>query len=208
MFTGIVEEIGTIQDIDDDGNGRRFTIACSTVLEGLALGDSVSVDGACHTIAALTSSTFEVQSVATTLERTTLGKFGIGRRVNLERAATLGTRMGGHLVQGHVDEVGRIESVTRNDELVLLDFTLPDEVARITVLHGSITMNGVSLTVNAIPAPDRAQVSIIPFTWSHTNLSDLTPGDGVNLEGDVIGKYVHRLLSAPSSADLRARWGY
>jgi len=208
VFTGIVEEIGTIQGVKPEGSGRRFTIGCSTVLAGLALGDSVSIDGACHTVTDLASDSFSVQSVATTLERTTLGRFESGRRVNLECAATLGTRMGGHLVQGHVDGVGTIESVTREGEVALLDFTLPEEVARVTVLHGSVTMNGVSLTVNALPAPNIAQVSIIPFTWSHTVLSDLAPGDGVNLEGDVIGKYVHRLLAAPSAADLRARWGY
>ncbi len=208
MSTGIVEEIGTVDACEPAGNGRRFTIGCATVLDKLALGDSVSIDGACHTVTDLTPDSFSVQSVATTLERTILGHFEIGRRVNLERAAILGTRMGGHLVQGHVGGVGMIQSIASVNELVLIDFTLPEEVARVTVLHGSITMNGVSLTVNALPGTDVAQVSIIPFTWSHTALSDLTPGDGINLEGDLIGKYVHSLLSPPGSADLRARWGY
>lgn len=208
MFTGIVEDIGSIREVRFEGNGRRFTVSCVTVLNGLELGDSVSIDGACHTVTDLATDSFNVQSVATTLQRTTLGGFEVGRRVNLERAATLGTRMGGHLVQGHVDGVGIVKSVEVVDELVLLDFTLPEEVARVTVLHGSITMNGVSLTVNALPAVDVAQASIIPYTWSHTALSDLATGDGVNLEGDLIGRYVHRLLSAPASADLRARWGY
>jgi riboflavin synthase len=210
MFTGIVEEVGRIAMVAPMGNGRVFRIEAATILPGLALGDSVAVDGACHTVTALHPDGFEVQSVATTLGRTTFGGFQPGRRVNLERAMSLAQRLGGHLVQAHVDGVGEVLSVRPRDELVLIDFSLPDEVAPVTVLHGSITLNGVSLTVNALPAPGVAQVSIIPFTWSHTAMPDLAPGDGVNLEGDMIGKYVRRLLQLPGQAgeDLRRGWGY
>jgi riboflavin synthase len=210
VFTGIVEEVGTITAVRPVGNGRGFAIAARDVLAGLRLGDSVSIDGACHTVSALAPDGFEVQSVATTLSRTTLGGFTVGRRVNLERAMSLDQRLGGHLVQGHVDGVGEVVAVEPRDELVLIDFSLPEEVAAVTILHGSITLDGVSLTVNALPGPGLAQVSIIPFTWSHTALSELRPGRKVNLEGDVIGKYVRRLLGAPGAAaeDLRRSWGY
>jgi riboflavin synthase len=152
---------------------------------------------------------FTVDSIATTLGRTTFGEFEPGRRVNLERAMALGQRLGGHMVQGHVDGVGEVTRIVPREELVLIDFTLPDEVAAVTILHGSITLDGVSLTVNALPEPGTAQVSIIPFTLEHTNLADLRVGDRVNLEGDVIGKYVRQLLGpAPGATDLRAAWGY
>jgi riboflavin synthase len=209
MFTGIVEEIGTIQAVEPVGNGRGFRIGARRVLEGVRLGDSISIDGACHTVTRFDEGAFEVQSVGTTLERTTFGAFAPGRRVNLERALSFGTRLGGHLVQGHVDGVGEVLSIKRRDELVLIDFRMPDEVARVTVLHGSVTLNGISLTVNALPAPGVGQVSIIPFTWEHTAIRELRVGDGVNLEGDMIGKYVRHLLGAPGEAvDLRRGWGY
>ena len=200
MFTGIVEEVGVVAAVRPVGAGVEFDVRASTVLEGIALGDSIAMDGVCLTATAFDAEGYTVQAVATTLGRTTLGEFAPGRRVNLERAAALGARLGGHLVQGHVDGVGEVVSVTPRGELVLIDFTLPREVDEVTVLHGSITLNGVSLTVNGLPAPGTAQVSIIPFTWEHTNLADLRPGSRVNLEGDLIGKYVRRLLERPREA--------
>lgn len=212
MFTGIVEEIGTIGSVSEVGNGRELQIRAATVLEGTAPGDSISVDGVCLTVTALLPTRFVVQGIATTLERSILGDYRVGRRVNLERAAALGTRLGGHLVQGHVDGVGRVRSVEPRDELTLIEVAVPEEVAATTVLHGSVTLNGISLTVHALPEPDVVQVSIIPFTRDHTNVSDLQVGDPVNLEGDLIGKYVRRLLEAPARAtggqDLRRAWGY
>ncbi|HET7276251.1 MAG TPA: riboflavin synthase [Longimicrobiaceae bacterium] len=208
MFTGIVEEIGTVAEVQPDGNGRSFHIHCAAVLEGLQPGDSVSVDGACHTVTAARADGFSMQSVATTLERTTVGGFRIGHRVNLERAVSLSTRLGGHLVQGHVDAVAQVKRIVPREEHVLIDITLPSDAAQVTILHGSLAINGVSLTVNALPESGIAQVSIIPYTLKHTTLGDLTEGDGVNLETDLIGKYVRRLLSSPASADLRATWGY
>jgi riboflavin synthase len=130
--------------------------------------------------------------------------------VNLERALSLGQRLGGHIVQGHVDGLGEVIRIDRRDELVLIDFRMPDDVAAVTVLHGSITLNGISLTVNELPSPGVCQVSIIPYTWEHTNLLELREGDAVNLEGDTIGKYVRHLLGAPAGGGehvLRG-WGY
>lgn len=218
MFTGIIEEVGVVTDVRDLGNGREFVIRADRVLDETALGDSIAVDGVCLTVADLEDGRFTVQAIGTTLGRTTLGEFRSGRRVNLERALSLGERLGGHLVQGHVDGTATIQAVERHEELVLIDFSLPEDVARVTVLQGSITLNGVSLTVNALPSPGVAQVSIIPFTWEHTALSDLRQGDGANVEGDLIGKYVRHLLGVPGrrpgssdrgeEKDLLRSWGY
>lgn len=217
MFTGIVEEVGTVEQVRREGNGLVFTIACEGVLAGLGLGDSVAIDGACLTVTSLLDHAFTVQAVGTTLGRTTFGSFAAGRRVNLERALSLGQRLGGHIVQGHVDGLGEVVSIRREQELVLIDFRTPEDVASVTVLHGSITLNGISLTVNALPAPELCQVSIVPFTWEHTNLADLREGDAVNLEGDTIGKYVRHLLGMPAaqaaggvpqSEHVMRAWGY
>lgn len=218
MFTGIIEEVGRVLRVEEEGNGVAITIAAGSILRGVRLGESIAVDGACQTVVAFTDEEFTVQAVATTLARTTLGSFAQGRRVNLERALALGDRLGGHMVQGHVDGIGDVLSVEPQDELVLIDFGLPAEVAPVTVLHGSITLNGISLTVNALPRPGVCQVSIIPHTWTHTALADLRVGDAVNIEGDLIGKYVRRLLAAPAEqgagsapqtgVDLRSAWGY
>lgn len=215
MFTGLVEEIGVVERSEPAQDGRRFRIRAAAVLDGTEIGDSISIDGACHTVTAIGPEYFEVQSVATTLGRTTLGEFDRGRRVNLERSLAVGERLGGHLVQGHVDAVGEVVAITPGEGHVLIDFTLPDIVARVTILHGSITLNGVSLTVNGLPSPGVAQVSIIPHTWEVTALPDLRVGSRVNLEGDLIGKYVRQLLGAPageaereSVAHVRKAWGY
>ena len=216
MFTGIVEEVGTVADVRPAGNGVELRIAAQTVLDGLALGDSVAHDGVCLTVTSIESDAYTVQAVATTLERTTVGEFAPGRRVNLERALAFGARLGGHLVAGHVDAVGKVVSIRPEEELTLIDFQVPVEIAAVTVLHGSIALNGISLTVNDLPAPGTVQVSIIPFTLEHTNLADLRQGDAVNLEGDLIGKFVRHLLGAPAvgsgatpeAGDLLRAWGY
>jgi riboflavin synthase len=208
VFTGIVEEVGTVEEVRPEGNGTVFTISAGTVREGMGLGDSIAVDGACLTVTSLPDHAFTVQAVGTTLGRTTFGDFRVGRRVNLERALALGQRLGGHVVQGHVDGLGEVESIRRSEELVLIEFTLPEDVAAVTVLRGSITLNGVSLTVNELPRPGICQVSIIPFTWEHTNLADLAEGDRVNLEGDTIGKYVRHLLGQPGAEHVVRGWGY
>ena len=212
MFTGIVEEVGEILAVEPLGNGRSISIGAVRVLNGLSAGDSISVDGACQTVTGLDASGFRVQAVATTLERTTFAALAPGRRVNLERALAVGGRLGGHLVQGHVDGTGEIRSIEEIGELILIDLSVPPEVSAVTVLHGSITVNGISLTVNALPAPGMVQLSIIPFTRDHTAIGELEIGDAVNLEGDLIGKYVRHLLGEPGSRkegqDPSASWGY
>ena len=189
MFSGIVEAVGRIAEVEPVANGRRLRIEAPFVAE-LGEGDSVAVEGVCLTATSFGDGCFHVEAIATTLSRTTLGGLEAGARVNLERALALGDRLGGHMVQGHVDGVGEVVRVEREGEHVLLDVSLPDVVREVTVLHGSIAMAGVSLTVNALPAPDVAQVALIPYTWDHTTLRDLRPGDGVNLEGDMLGRFV------------------
>jgi riboflavin synthase len=194
MFSGIVEEVGRIREVAPLDGGVRLHIAAERVLEGLASGDSVAVAGVCQTVTALDAEGFAVVAIGTTLSRTTLGDLRPGARVNLERALVFGGRIDGHLVQGHVDGVGEVLRVERVGEHRLIDIRMPEVVAEFTVLHGSIAVDGVSLTVNAIPAPGVAQVAIIPYTWEQTTLSELEPGDRVNLEGDMLGKFVVQYL--------------
>jgi riboflavin synthase len=192
MFTGIVTAIGRVAEAWRDGGGLELAIEAP--YDDLALGESVAMDGACLTVKERSSGRFVVHVVATSLDRTRFGRYVPGRRVNLERALQVGDRLGGHLVQGHVDGVGLIETVTDRDDARLLDIRVPGEVAGVTVPLGSITVDGVSLTVNALPAPSVIQVSLIPFTLQHTTLGERVPGDEVQLEGDMIGKYVRALM--------------
>jgi riboflavin synthase len=194
MFTGIVEEVGTVRAAEPLDGGRRITVGAGRVLDGLMPGDSIAVNGVCQTVVALTGEAFVVEAIGTTLSRTTLGEFETGRRVNLERPLALGDRLGGHLVQGHVDAVGFVSAIERRGEHVLLDVALPDVIADVAVLHGSIAIDGVSLTINALTADDTVQVALIPHTWNHTTLSTLETGDGVNVEGDMIGRFVTHWL--------------
>jgi riboflavin synthase len=199
MFTGIVAAVGDVRSVEVLTQARRLEIGTPAgFLDGVRAGDSVAVDGVCQTVVACDDTSFTVSAIGTTLSRTTLGGLEPGRRVNLELALALGERLGGHLVQGHVDGTGRVEAIEHRDEYVLLDVSLPPEVEEVTVLHGSITIDGVSLTVNALPAPGRAQVALIPYTWEHTNLNRLAEGDAVNLEGDMLGRFVVHHLKARS----------
>jgi riboflavin synthase len=192
MFTGIVTEIGTVTQAARAGGGLELTIA--SAYRDLEPGESVAVDGACLTVEAATRETFSVHVVHTSLERTRFADYGEGRRVNLERALRLGDRLGGHLVQGHVDGIGTVESVADPKDARLVDLRVPQDIAQVSVAQGSITVDGVSLTVNAKPAQNVIQLSLIPFTLQHTTLGERRPGDRVHLEADTIGKYVRALM--------------
>ena len=192
MFTGIVTEIGTVREARPVDGGLDLTIDCT--YPDLAAGESVAVDGACLTVAAVVERGFMARVVRTSLDRTRFGDLRAGRKVNLERALRVGDRLGGHLVQGHVDGVGTVRGVESRQDARLLDVEAPPEVARVSVPLGSITVDGVSLTVNAIPAPGTIQISLIPFTLEHTTLAERRPGDRVHLEADTIGKYVAALM--------------
>jgi riboflavin synthase len=199
MFTGIVTAVGVVRSVEQLVQARRLEIGTPAgYLDGVAEGDSIAVDGVCQTVVAHTSDSFTVEAIGTTLSRTTLGDMEPGRRVNLELALSFGERLGGHLVQGHVDGTGQVLAIDRQDEYVLLDVSLPEDVAEVTVLHGSITIDGVSLTVNALPRLRQAQVALIPYTWDNTNLSRLVVGAAVNLEGDMLGRFVVHHLKVRS----------
>jgi riboflavin synthase len=192
MFTGIVTEIGTLLEARPSDGGRDLDIACSWT--DLVAGESVAVDGVCLTVARLGEGKFGVHVVRTSLDRNRFADLRLGDRVNLERALRVGDRLGGHLVQGHVDGVGTVLRVATREDARLLDLQVPAEVARVSVPLGSVTVDGVSLTVNAMPDPGTIQISLIPFTLEHTTLGDRRPGDRVHLEADTVGKYVQALL--------------
>lgn len=192
MFTGIVTAVGRVRETRPESGG--LDLAIEAPYGDLALGESVAVDGACLTVKDTGPGWFGVHVVATSLERTSLGRYSAGRRVNLERALRVGDRLGGNLVQGHVDGTGVVLRVAQRADARLLDIRVPREVAAVSVPLGSITVDGVSLTVNAVPAPDVIQVSLIPFTLQETTLGERVPGDEVQLEGDAIGKYVRALI--------------
>ena len=193
MFTGIVSAVGRIDAVTARDGGRDLVIAAPYA--DLSLGESVAVNGACLTVAGIGTGSFTVHAVATTLERTTLGQMAAGQQVNLERALAAGDRLGGHLVQGHVDGVGTVTQVVDRDDVRLIDLTVPAAVAAVSIPLGSITVDGVSLTVNAIPAPGAVQVALVPFTLHHTTLGTVVPGDRVHLEGDLLGKHVQHQVA-------------
>jgi riboflavin synthase len=193
MFTGLVETVGRIFERREFEEGMRFGLEASALSGELRDGDSLAIDGVCHTVFDVEGERFAFESIRTTLSRTTLGEFTPGREVNLERAVRAGEPMGGHLVQGHVDGVGSVVEVEPAGETVFVRFRMPPDVARLTVLYGSIAMDGISLTVNRL-FQDVAEVAIIPYTWEHTNVGRLEAGSRVNLEADMVGKYVDQLL--------------
>ena len=191
MFTGIVSAIGAVRRAEPRDGGLDLSI--SAPWTDLEPGESIAVDGACLTVTAVEPGGFTAHVVRTTLDRTKFGAPGTGR-VNLERALRAGDRLGGHLVQGHVDGVGSVERVSERDDARLLDLRVPEAVASVSIPLGSVTVDGVSLTVNAIPAPGTIQVSLIPFTLQHTTLGERRAGDPVHLEGDTIGKYLRAFI--------------
>lgn len=200
MFTGIIDDIGTIERVADGPAGRELRVRCSYA--DLAAGESIALNGACLTVREYGPGWFTVAAVVTTLDRTNVADWRIGTRVNLERAVRAGDRLGGHLVQGHVDDTGTVVAVRTEGDARLVDVRLPRELAELMVPHGSIAIDGVSLTVNDLPAADMVQLSLIEYTLRHTTLVDLAPGQRVHVEADVIGKYVQRLM-APYLSTVR-----
>jgi riboflavin synthase len=198
MFTGIVAEVGETAGIDNLGDAARLTVRAST--DALTPGESVAVNGVCLTVAGLINGTFTADVMGETLERTTLGALRAGDPVNLERSLRLADRLGGHLVQGHVDATGTILSRSPSAHWDQVRISLPAAVSRYVVHKGSIAVDGVSLTVSALapPGDDDAwfEVCLIPETLKHTTLGARQPGDPVNLEADVLAKYTERLLGA------------
>jgi riboflavin synthase len=193
MFTGLVEEVGTVLGIDIDGERARLTIAAPNVTDDLPLGASVAVDGCCVTATDVVDGTFGVDLMRETMRVTALGALEEGARVNLERALRVGDRLGGHLVQGHVDGVGEVEVVEDVPGTRLVRIRIPQDLSRYLVVKGSLCVAGVSLTIAGL-VDDVVTSGLIPHTLSMTNLEDLAVGHRVNLEVDVVAKYVERML--------------
>ena len=194
MFTGIIEEIGTVRRIEHGAKGARLTIQANTVLEDTRIGDSIATNGVCLTVVSMTGDSFSADVMAESLRRSSLGTLQGGSPVNLERAMAANGRFGGHIVSGHIDGTGTIASQKREDNAVWVKIKTPALLLRYIVEKGSIAIDGVSLTVAAVTDTDFS-VSIIPHTGAQTILLGKKPGDPVNLECDVIGKYVEKLTA-------------
>lgn len=197
MFTGIIEEAGRVESVENIAGGKRLRISAVKILTDLKINDSICVNGICLTVTKLDGSSFLCDAVGETLHKTTLADIIHKAEVNLERAMRLVDRLGGHLVLGHVNGIGRITRLTKLGENYLLEITVPKEIIKYIVDEGSITVDGISLTVAEI-ANNKITLSIIPHTWNHTNLRLRKIGDPVNLETDILAKYMESVLAGSS----------
>ena len=195
MFTGLIEALGVVREVIPTGAGRDLVIETPTIAADLALGESVAVNGCCLTVVVHDAETCRFQASPETLRRTNLGDLKIGDRVNLERSLRIGDRLGGHIVQGHIDGVGRIERLLSDGDWVLFWFSCPLELAAQMVSKGSVAVDGVSLTLVEVEE-SRFSVALIPHTLAQTTLGIKRPGDAVNLETDLMAKYVQKYLTA------------
>lgn len=193
MFTGIIEETGKIADLEKRADGARIVIAANTVIVNTIPGDSIAINGVCLTALDITENTFAADVSNETLNRSTLGNLNVGSRVNLERAVTPSTRLGGHIVQGHVDGRGKFLGAEQDGDFWTVRVSYPKEIGQYLVYKGSVSVEGISLTIADLK-DDSFEIAVIPKTWELTNLSTLNNGDDVNLEVDVIAKYVERIL--------------
>jgi riboflavin synthase len=199
MFTGIIEHLGTVESLTASAEGGRLTIHAPTVTEGLAVSNSIAVNGCCLTVVALDKDRFSADLSGETLRKTSIGEWKAGVRVNLEQPLTAGKEFGGHFVLGHVDTLGRVVRLEPEGENWWYGVEVPESFARYIVPQGSITIDGISLTV-ARWQGRIAEVAVIPFTYQHTNIRGKKIGDAVNLEGDVLGKYVEQYLESRDNA--------
>ncbi len=199
MFTGIIEQIGVIQSLDLTPEGGRLRISAPEVTSSLAVANSIAVNGCCLTVVETRGDVFGADLSGETLRRTSFGELALGTRINLERPLTAGKEFGGHFVQGHVDGLGRVARLVPEGENWWLSVRVPEELCRYVAMKGSIALDGISLTV-AGWHDGIVDIAIIPFTYTRTNIRDLTVGDPVNVECDVLAKYVERLLEARSEA--------
>ena len=201
MFTGIVEEIGIIQGFTKKFNGADIIVKCSTVLENTQLGDSIAINGCCQTVVAIDSNSFTTNISEETLRVTTLASLQHGNPVNLERALTPSSRMGGHILQGHIDGIAKFIKSEKLSDFYNLFFEIPHELDKYVVYKGSIAINGVSLTVAEINN-NIVKVAIIPHTFENTTLKNLKPNNSVNIETDILGRYIEKFLSTNNSSRL------
>jgi riboflavin synthase len=212
MFTGIIEEIGTVANKRTITGGIRFTIQAKKILEDLHIGDSINIEGVCQTAVEVSKSTFSCEAVGETLEKTTLGRLNANQKVNLERPLSPTSRMGGHFVQGHVNGTGKITQWFPRGENYFLEIAIPEILCRYTVLEGSMAVDGISLTIAHLNG-NLIGINIIPHTVQNTSLQFKKTGDPVNIEVDMLAKYIERLLNAkkPSESltlENLSKWGY
>ncbi len=199
MFTGIIEHVGTIESLDLRRDGGRIAIQAPSVAPSLAVSNSIAINGCCLTVVSRDTERFSADLSGETLSKTSFRELKPGARVNLEQPLTAGKELGGHFVLGHIDNVGRVTHLTAEGDNWWLGVQVPEDFARYIVPKGSVTIDGISLTV-ARWSNRIAEVAVIPYTYEHTNVRDRKPGDAVNLEGDVLGKYVERYLEARGAA--------
>lgn len=193
MFTGIIEEIGTITSIKNNSLGLDIEISANNILEDLKLGDSVAINGCCQTVTNINNNKFTIQAVFETIKLTNFNEFKTNQKVNLERALTINTRLGGHIVSGHIDGIGKIISITNLGNSIIFEISAPQHILKYVIHKGSITINGVSLTICEL-LENSFKVSIIPHTFNNTTFSTLKIGDNVNLEPDILAKYIEKLM--------------
>jgi riboflavin synthase len=205
MFTGIIEEVGIIESVMKKANSLVLGISSSIVAKDTQLGDSINVNGACQTVISISPSCFAVETVKETLEKTNLSLLKKKDKVNLERSLRLSDRLGGHLVSGHIDCVGVIESLQNKEGSLILEVSFPQKFSKYLVEKGSIAIEGISLTVVEV-FQDAFSVSLIPFTWENTNLGNRKKSDKVNLEFDIIGKYVEKLIRSENKSKISTEW--
>lgn len=201
MFTGIIEEIGIVKEFSKRGRTAFITIECKKVLEDVKLGDSIAIDGVCQTVIKFDSNSFSVEVSAETLNVTTFSNLKNGVKVNLERAMTLNGRFGGHIVSGHVDGIGKVKKIHKIGDFYNIEFEVERGLTKYIVKKGSITINGISLTVADIVS-NEFSIAVIPHTFKKTNLNMLKSGDSVNIETDVLAKYVEKILSTGNNKDI------
>lgn len=193
MFTGLIQAIGVVKRVSDGPEGKTLAIQCPGLIGDIAVDDSVAVDGVCLTVAHLEPDGFIAQAIHTTLEKTTIGLLRPAQRVNLELAMRASDRLGGHLVQGHVNAIGRIAAIETRGRNWLIQIDFPADLRKYMISEGSITIDGISLTIAEL-SDSRLTVSIIPHTLAHTTLSDRSAGDAVNIEVDIMAKYIENFL--------------
>lgn len=193
MFTGIIEEIGKIARIEPIQGGKRFRVSCSKILEDIKHGDSICINGVCLTVVSFSDSLFICEAVGATLKKTTFDTIGTNENVNLERSLKLSDRLGGHIVQGHVNDVGIIKKITRLGENYFLEINVEGPLNKYLIEEGSIAIDGISLTIASLNQ-NVVGISVVPFTWANTNLRFKQNGSTVNIETDILGRYVEKLL--------------
>jgi riboflavin synthase len=205
MFTGLIEEIGKVIFIKQFGGGLRISFSASIVLKDLQIGDSININGVCLTVVGFTNDTFEVESVEETLKKTNLGRLKLNNIVNLERSLTLNKKLGGHFVLGHVDTTGKITGIKKLASSYVVTVSYPKEFSGYLVNVGSIALDGISLTIAGFDE-NHFNVSVIPHTLKSTNLAARKKGDEVNLEFDILGKYVARLIGKDKKEKITEEW--